>query len=63
MLWENNNWNVVQKWLVLPLPTPINNCERPEQATQPSCRPTPYPVVIIRQPVTQNQVGSCARCS
>ena len=59
---------LVQKWLVLPLPTPISFCEGPEQAAQPSCRPTSYPVMIIREPVTPNQVcgmldSSCEQCA
>ena len=55
-LQQKQSCELVQKWLVLPLPAPINTCEGPEQAAQPSCQPTPYPVMIIREPVRPNQV-------
>ena len=44
----------MQKWLVLPLPAPSEFCAKNDQ---PSCRSTPYPVMIIREPTASDQVS------
>ena len=47
---------LMQKWLVLPLPAPSDFCAKTDQAAQPICRSTPYPVMIIRKPTASDQV-------
>ncbi|CAL5226043.1 g8855 [Coccomyxa viridis] len=49
-----------EKWLVLPLPAPVNMCTQPEQTAPPTCRPVPYPVMIMREPAASNQGVLCA---